>query len=162
MVKATIHLLSHDLLQWVVTTTMTHVMGASHDYMNCSWGDQNLAKTTMVLLHPSSEVTKGVCRNLLWSKMKSLTRHSWQSWTTSFYLPHGYKVCLAVHLNGIGAGKGMSISIYLHQVAGEYDHKLKWPFLFTEDLEVKLMCQEGTSEIGKHHTTKPSSPSAHR
>jgi len=83
-------------------------------------------------------------------------------YTPPFYLPHGYKVCLAVHLNGVGAGKGTHVSIYLHQVAGEYDHKLKWPFFFTEDLEVKLMCQAGTSETGKHHTAKPSSPSTHR
>jgi len=82
-------------------------------------------------------------------------------YTPPFYLPYGYKVCLAIHLNGVGAGKTMHVSIYLHQVAGEYDHKLKWPFFFTEDLEVKLMCQAGTSETGKHHTTKPSSP-AHR
>ena len=74
-------------------------------------------------------------------------------YTPPFYLSHGYKVCLAVHLNGVGAGKGMHISIYLHQVAGEYDHKVKWHFFFTEDLEVKQMCQAGT---------KPSSPSTHR
>jgi len=41
-------------------------------------------------------------------------------YTPPFYLPHRYKVCLAVHLNGVGAGKGMYVSIYLHQVAGEY------------------------------------------
>jgi len=64
-------------------------------------------------------------------------------YTPPFYFPHGYKLCLAVQLNGVGAGKGMHVSIYLHQVAGEYDHKLKWPFFFTEDLEVKLMCQAG-------------------
>ena len=64
-------------------------------------------------------------------------------YTPPFSLPHRYKVCLAVHLNGVGAGKGTHVSIYLHQVAGEYDHKLKWPFLFTEDLEVKPMCQAG-------------------
>ena len=83
-------------------------------------------------------------------------------YTPPFYLPHGYKVCLAVHLNGVGAGKGTHVSIYLHQMAGEYDHNLKWPFHFTDDLEVKLMCQVGTGETGKHHTMKPSSPSTHR
>ena len=36
---------------------------------------------------------------------------------------------LAVHLNGVGAGKGTHVSIFLHQMVGEMDDELQWPFL---------------------------------
>ena len=72
-----------------------------------------------------------------------------------FYVFNGYKMCLAIHLNGIGAGKGTHMSIYLHQVASEKDHQLQWPFLPSDDFEVRLMRQV---EISKHHSTSKSLP----
>ena len=72
-----------------------------------------------------------------------------------FYVFNGYKMCLAVHPSGVGAGKGTHVSIYLHQVAGEKDYQLQWPFLPSDDLEVKLMRQVETS---KQHSASKSLP----
>ena len=40
----------------------------------------------------------------------------------------GYKMCLAVHANGLADGKGRYVSLYVHLVQGEFDDKLEWPF----------------------------------
>ena len=72
-----------------------------------------------------------------------------------FYIFNGYKMCLAIHTNGIGAGKGTHMSIYLHQMASKKDHQLQWPFFPSDDLEVRLMRQV---EISKHHSTSKSLP----
>jgi TNF receptor-associated factor 4 len=64
----------------------------------------------------------------------------------SFYITHGYKFCLAVHLNGAGAGKGTHVALYLHQVCGQFDTDLTWPVLLEEDLEICLMRQESPKE----------------
>ena len=42
--------------------------------------------------------------------------------------PHGYKLCLKVHANGFGKGKGTHISIFARLMKGDYDNNLKWPF----------------------------------
>ena len=72
-----------------------------------------------------------------------------------FYIFNGYKMCLAIHTNGIGAGKGTHMSIYLHQMASKKDHQLQWPFFPSDDLEVRLIRQV---EISKHHSTSKSLP----
>ena len=40
----------------------------------------------------------------------------------------GYKLCLRVHANGYGRGKGSFVSIFIHVVPGENDDNLEWPF----------------------------------
>ena len=67
-------------------------------------------------------------------------------YSPSFYTSHGCKFCLAIHLNGAGAGLGTHVALYLHQVAGESDAELTWPILLEEDLEVCLMSQEPPKE----------------
>ena len=42
--------------------------------------------------------------------------------------PHGYKLCLEVHANGYGKGKGTHISISATLMKGDYDNNLQWPF----------------------------------
>lgn len=75
------------------------------------------------------------------------TDEVWQS--PPFYISQGYKFCLAVHLNGVGAGKGTHVAVYLHQVAGQFDSDLTWPVLLEEDLEIRLMKQEPPKEYKK-------------
>ena len=49
--------------------------------------------------------------------------------STPFYShPQGYKLCIRVHANGILAGKGTHISVYVHLMKGEFDDHLVWPF----------------------------------
>ena len=43
-----------------------------------------------------------------------------------FYFDEGYKLCLAVHTNGKGAGAGTHVSVELLQMRGEHDKKLTW------------------------------------
>jgi TNF receptor-associated factor 4 len=49
--------------------------------------------------------------------------------STPFYThPQGYKLCIRVHANGILAGKGTHVSVYVHLMKGEFDDHLVWPF----------------------------------
>ena len=51
----------------------------------------------------------------------------WQS--QPFYsAPGGYKLCLGVHANGFGRGKGTYVSVYVSVMKGENDDQLQWPF----------------------------------
>ena len=49
--------------------------------------------------------------------------------TDPFYThPSGYKMCLVIHFNGYGEGKGNHISVFLKILLGEFDEILQWPF----------------------------------
>jgi len=48
--------------------------------------------------------------------------------------PGGYKMCLAVYLNGDGAGKGSHLSVYFTVLQGEYDPLQEWPFRYKVSL----------------------------
>lgn len=62
-------------------------------------------------------------------------------YTPPFFITSGYKMCLAVHLNGFGVGRGTHLSVCLHQMVGEFDSDLLWPFYFDEMMEVRLLQQ---------------------
>ena len=40
----------------------------------------------------------------------------------------GYRMCLAVYTDGIGHTFSKHISVFIHLMRGEFDHKLVWPF----------------------------------
>ena len=40
----------------------------------------------------------------------------------------GYKMRLEMYANGVGAGKGTHVSMYVRLMRGEFDDHLKWPF----------------------------------
>lgn len=81
-----------------------------------------------------------------------------------FYIAQGCKFCLAVHVNGKGAGKGTHVAVYLHQMSGLLDSDLSWPILLEEDIEVRLMRQELSKEskisVLKSMWGLPKSPSS--
>ena len=57
----------------------------------------------------------------------SLYKQAGKVWySPPFYYRTGYKLCLAVHANGKGAGAGTHVSVELLQMKGERDHKLNW------------------------------------
>ena len=59
----------------------------------------------------------------------------------------GYKMCLEVHANGNGAGKGTHVSVFTCLMRGEFDSHLKWPFRGT--VTIQLVNQ---LEDKEHHT----------
>lgn len=67
-------------------------------------------------------------------------------YSPSFYIAEGYKFCLAIYVNGMGAGKGTHLAVYLHQRVGQFDSHLTWPFSLEEDLEIRVMRQEQIKE----------------
>ena len=40
----------------------------------------------------------------------------------------GYKMCLSIYPNGLGAQCGTHVSLYVHMMTGEFDAYLNWPF----------------------------------
>ena len=48
----------------------------------------------------------------------------------------GYKMCLSVHANGYGAGKGNHVSVFTNLVRGEFDSHLQWPFRGTVTIQI--------------------------
>ena len=62
--------------------------------------------------------------------------------------PYGYKMCLRVHCDGKGTGRGTHVSLFVHLMRGEFDDRLKWPFW--GDVTVQLLNQEGS----RGHCTK--------
>jgi hypothetical protein len=57
-------------------------------------------------------------------------RRSCKVWySPPFYYGKGYKMCLAVHANGVGAweGAGTHVSVAILHLRGEYDNQLTWP-----------------------------------
>ena len=49
------------------------------------------------------------------------------SYSPPFYFREGYKMCLALHPNGIGKGEGTHVSLSLLLMRGEFDDQLEWP-----------------------------------
>ena len=64
------------------------------------------------------------------------------------FLTHkgGYKMCVRVCVNGMGAGKGTHLSVYVYMMRGENDDDLTWPFC--GNIEIQLLNQIG--ESGHH------------
>ena len=62
----------------------------------------------------------------------------------------GYKMCLKVHANGSGDGKGTHVSVFISLMRGDNDDSLKWPFKGT--IKVSLLNQ---LEDGQHRTRQP-------
>ena len=57
--------------------------------------------------------------------------------TSTFYTSlGGYKMCIRVHPNGNGDGKGTHVSVYAYLLRGENDDHLPWPFTGTVTVEL--------------------------
>ena len=65
-----------------------------------------------------------------------------RTWYSSpFCVSDSYQLCIAVHPYGRGAGQSTHVSLSLHQMKGEHDRHLKWPFLLQADFEIRLLRQ---------------------
>ena len=63
--------------------------------------------------------------------------------------PRGHKMCLKVYTNGCGTGENTHISVYIKIMNGEFDYKLRSPFLGSVFVSVmnQLIVQSYTREI---------------
>ena len=60
----------------------------------------------------------------------------------SFYThSHGYRMCLEVHPNGGGDGKGTHVSAFTCLMKGPFDDHLKWPF--RGEITIQIVNQDG-------------------
>ena len=72
----------------------------------------------------------------------------------------GYKFSIRVHANGCGNSKGTHISVFVYQLAGEFDDQLEWPFVgkFVIELlnwrENKSHCKMTLSIVAKDEFVK--------
>lgn len=100
-------------------------------------------KTKLALIDlpsPSSQVEFTVY------DMKSLRRER-EDWISEpFYSKSRYKMVLRVYPYGNGGGYGTHLSVFIYIIKGEYDHKLKWPFV--GEVTLTLVDQK----LGRHRT----------
>jgi hypothetical protein len=69
----------------------------------------------------------------------------WQS--PSFYTePFGYKLCLVVYPNGCCNGTDTHLSLFVHVMAGEFDHQNDWPI----DVGITVQIQNQLEPKGHH------------
>ena len=52
----------------------------------------------------------------------------------------GYKFCIAVYANGLGAGLGKAMAVRLYSLPGEFDDQLKWPAKAKFTIELVNQC----------------------
>ena len=57
----------------------------------------------------------------------------------------GYKFCIAVDANGLGAGLGKAMAVQLYSLPGEFDGQLMWPVKAKFTLE--LVNQHGNNNV---------------
>ena len=50
--------------------------------------------------------------------------------------PHGYKFNITVYPNGVYAGRGTHVTVYIYSIPGEFDATLQWPAKFTITLQL--------------------------
>ena len=66
-------------------------------------------------------------------KNRNSCRHDCEPFFTS---PTEYKMCLIVHANGDGDGKGSHLLVYLKILHGPHDDQLDWPLKGTYIIEL--------------------------
>ena len=68
----------------------------------------------------------------------------------------GYKMRLAIDANGFGNGENTHVSVFVQLMAGEYDHRLRWPFV--GDIDIMLInWRENKRFLKKTISIKPTS-----
>ncbi len=86
-------------------------------------------------------------KNTLTFRIKNIYRHKDIYSPAFFTTASGYKLCIRVNANGVGAGERTHVSVYAHLMKGDNDDSLSWPF--TGTVTVELLNQ---LEDKNHHT----------
>ena len=68
---------------------------------------------------------------------------------TQPFLTHyrGYKMCLQIHCNGYGRGRGNWLSIYAYLLKGEYDDFLVWPFHGSITVKIRNLLYKSQNHV---------------
>ena len=70
----------------------------------------------------------------------------------AFYISlYGYRLCMRIHLNGVGSGVGQHVALFVHMMKGGYDGTLEWPF--TGRIALSILDQSDASEF-RHHISE--------
>ena len=67
---------------------------------------------------------------------------------------HGYKFCVRLHINGVDDGAGSHVSLFVHVLQGEFDHRLSWPFSGAITLSI-LDQSHDRNDVSKTVVTSP-------
>ena len=71
-------------------------------------------------------------------------------YSTAFYIrPGGYRLCMRIHLNGVGSRVGQHVALFVHMMQGDYDTILEWPF--TGRIVLSILDQSDASEFRHRH-----------
>ena len=140
----------------VLATTFRTELGYFHPSCSCEAFALECANTRLgmltnrstAFLHPNSTPLTFRLTNYSTLKKNNLPWYS-----PPFYIREGYKMCIAVHLNGDQEGKGTHISVHIHLMAGEYDTKLKWPLAYSEEITISMMKQQCRDKEKKSRRT---------
>jgi len=96
------------------------------------------------LIGTGSQVIPAVVKIAEFERCKKVNKY-WQS--PAFYTSaEGYKMCLKITPNGVGAGNGTHVSVDAYLMKGEYDDQLTWPARGV--LTVQILNQSGNSHHG--------------
>ena len=100
---------------------------------------ENESKTVIEGVNKFKLATAGV---LGFPKDYRVERKGNEVFLPGFYThQHGYKICIRVDPNGVGAGEGTHISISTCLMKGLYDDHLKWPF--RGNITIQIVNQAG-------------------
>ena len=123
------HFISHSSLTYNPTTNTEYLQD---DCLQLRVKTVALYSTLFLLKTPAWQdpltASKSLCEFTVteFSKRKQVNNYYY---SPPFYTHlQGYKMCLQVHANGFGTGKGTHFSAYVHLMEGEHDDQLQWPF----------------------------------
>ena len=97
--------------------------------------------TPLLLKTPTWQNPRQVYQSVFECTVNEFTKrkHFSNCFTSAPFYTHqrGYKMCLVVHANGFGNGKNTHVSVFIQIMAGEYDDRLRWPFV--GDISIMLL-----------------------
>ena len=149
----------------VLATTFRTELGYFHPSCSCEAFALECANTRLAMLTNRSTAfirPNSPALTFRLTNYSTLKKNKQPWYSPPFYIREGYKMCIAVHLNGDQEGQGTHMSVHIHLMAGEYDAKLKWPLVYSEELAISLMklhnLQNKTASMGGHTKSFWSSP----
>ena len=129
----------------VLATTFRTELGYFHPSCSCEAFALECANTRLAMLTNRSTAfirPNSPALTFRLTNYSTLKKNKQPWYSPPFYIREGYKMCIAVHLNGDQEGQGTHMSVHIHLMAGEYDAKLKWPLAYSEELAISLMKQQ--------------------